>query len=85
MKKIRLEVEGLRVESFETVTGAGRAGVRAHNSWPGGGSCLETCDCLPTQGVSACPDQCSHYDGCSVQGTCNYSCRSEPCVCVPQG
>lgn len=80
MKKLRLDVDALRVESFDPVSAeTRRAGVHAHMTLPTECSCLiNSCG-----GESYC--YCTGYDGCSQQGTCAQSCRSEPCVCVPQG
>jgi len=81
MKKIRLDVDELRVESFEPGPAGVRAGVRAHEAPTEWATCrIEICS-----GESLCAAQCTYYDGCSNQGTCVYSCQSEPCVCVPQG
>lgn len=79
MKKIRLDVDGLKVESFD-VAGeeAARAGsVHAYET------VNDTCrNCQATDGPSFCPDNCSYF---GPVDTCAYSCASEPCVCVPQG
>ena len=76
MKKFRLDVDELRVESFEAALAGGpRAGVRAHEDT------MEVC----SRAKSVCQAQCTNYDGCSNEGTCVYSCGTGPCWCIPQG
>jgi hypothetical protein len=72
MKKFRLDIDELRVESFEAALAGGpRAGVRAHEA--------------PTEDNPCRVDVCGgNYPG-SDQGTCAYSCNSDPCWCIPQG
>jgi hypothetical protein len=79
MKKFRLDIDELRVDSF--TASPARAGVRAHESATEYATCrLDICS-----GDSWCAGWCSNYDGCSNNGTCAVSCNSGPCVCVPQG
>lgn len=75
MKKIRLQVDALRVESFEVAESAkprGTVVANVHTDW-------ESC------AVSFCMNQCTQYDQCSAVPTCNYSCNTGPCWCIPQG
>jgi hypothetical protein len=71
VKKFRLDVDELRVESFDASPWKSGAGVHAHEAVS-----EETCR-------SMCPEACTFND-CSAEGTCVYSCRSGPCVCIPQ-
>lgn len=78
MKKIKLDLDRLEVDSFEVSEGEDvRATVVGYQTLN------NTCrNCLPTDGPSFCPDNCSYF---GPADTCAYSCASEPCVCVPQG
>jgi hypothetical protein len=81
MKKLRLDVDELRVDSFSASPTQLRAGVNAHDS----ATIYPTCRLDICSGESMCAGWCSNYDGCSNGGTCAVSCHSDPCVCVPQG
>jgi hypothetical protein len=74
MKKIRLEVDALRVESFETAEEERPRGTVVANDASADGSCRD----------SFCLGGCSYYEGCSNNGTCVESCQTGPCWCVPQ-
>lgn len=74
MKKIRLEVDALRVESFETAEEERPRGTVVANNASNDESCRE----------SFCLGDCSMYDGCSNNPTCVYSCQTGPCWCVLQ-
>ena len=77
MKKIKLDLDGLEVDSFEVAPPEQtRATVHAYQT------INDTCrNCNTTEGPSFCPGQCSLWGPAE---TCDYSCASEPCVCVPQ-
>ncbi len=75
MKKLSLDMDDLRVESFETHPGARRpAGtVRGHIMAPlSYDRCLETGYCLDS-GVETCPDTGWQQCGYSYGGTCGAS------------
>lgn len=68
MRKLKLDVNALRVESFEAYTGDGRAiGTVRGNSGPErsvDGTCFEdTCACANTSPRPSCRD-CSWEDAC---------------------
>jgi len=73
MKKLKLDMDTLRVDSFGTVpSAAARDGVRvrAHEDTFNDSMCGSQCLCSPD------------WDW----GTCGDSCRSAPCVCnIGQG
>lgn len=81
MKKLRLELESVRVESFETGDGENRGTVVGHIT--AAVSCYDTDCCTPNP---TCPD--TYWTGacecgtaewtCAPQATCVYSCR-QPC------
>lgn len=80
MKKLTLDVDALRVESFATEAAArGRGGtVHAHNHTRGnhftcGGTCdaADTCDCQVTDPVSCLETQCADtFCGPALTETC---------------
>jgi hypothetical protein len=75
MKKITLNVDALRVESFEVAEPEKPRGTILAHGPTGEESC----------GESYCFGECTNYDQCSAVPTCQYSCNSGPCWCLPQG
>ena len=81
MKKLKLEIDGVRVESFDTIEATpGRTGtVIAHIT--AAVSCYDTDCCTPN---ATCPD--SHYTGPCECGTREWTCIGQvSCVysCYP--
>jgi hypothetical protein len=70
MKKLRLEMDALRVESFSTDAAAREAGTVHGHSYPNG--------CFPPPGSDPFLDTC-HYATCAGD-TCWYSCGGS-CDC----
>jgi len=74
MKKIRLEVDELRVESFDvTAEEDGRTTVHGHVQVRGSDDCPAGVD-------SGNTPICGH-SWCGYYNTCSPSCGSDPCVC----
>ena len=85
MKKLQLDVDTLRVESFVVAPGGtAKDGVHAHSitlrvycPLPSDPTCL-----INSCGGADSYCECGSHAG--EGGTCAVSCRSEPCVCIPQ-
>ena len=86
MKKLRLDLDEVEVESFPTSGFPGRAGTVAGQAEPGGeashgagldgctvGGCSYAGDCSWNMGCSVdnCSDACTGYPGCSADDNCS--------------
>jgi hypothetical protein len=72
MKKLKLELDDIRVDSFELGKESGRGTVRANCACCGCCPCCCTCCCTCDP---SCGDTC--YDSCG--GTCDVSCFYDNC------
>ena len=72
MKKLRLELNDLRVDTFSTTTSAGDEGgtVRGHNIGRGP-SWDEPCEPIPPDYTEACPP---YTQGATCDASCNGTC-----------
>lgn len=84
MKKLKLEIDALQVESFESTTQTAQPGtVRGREDSSGYGGCADAC-----YSMSACDSWQSCYTldcGQTCDATCEYSCLCESDVvdCIP--
>jgi hypothetical protein len=95
MKKLRLELDRLRVETFELAApGAASGTVAGHDSATGPeepDTIVSTCDCPPTAGQATCGNPTCAWT-CTCPGTsvtcgeytCNHTCPDSCYVCGPQ-
>ena len=93
MKKLKLSVEDLKVQSFNVNENNSNGGVVANNPTPYSG-CLETCgisvcvgECLTDAGtcVGTCNDTCGNTCGNTCNNTCQNTCGvtcGQNCVTV---
>ncbi|MFL5387061.1 MAG: hypothetical protein ACJ8GN_31590 [Longimicrobiaceae bacterium] len=72
MKKLKLELEDIQVDSFELGKESGRGTIRANCACCGCCPCCCTCCCTCDP---SCGDTC--YDSCG--GTCDVSCFYDDC------
>jgi hypothetical protein len=81
MGKIRLEVDALRVESFDTaaVDAKQRGTVRAHTGWE---PCYTTAPCFSADAVDPCN---TGDDATCGQITCQRSCSPYELCCATDG
>lgn len=73
MKKLKLRMDALRVESFETVAGPGAARGTVRGNEPTAG-CTETANPECTQAFA-----CETYGDCTMYGSCEGTCGNS-CV-----
>ena len=95
MKKLRLELDELRVDTFATTSKADRdkGTVRGHNSWNG------QCETLPYEDsidlcpppytaaatcVNSCYGTCGNTCAASCQGSCYNTCPGVTCPYIPE-
>ena len=83
MKKLKLQLEDLRVDGFSTTPPEqGKGTVAAHSHW----TCIDTCGTMPTC-AETCPNTCPFtcddyscaYESCG--GTCFQSRCVDSCLC----
>jgi hypothetical protein len=95
MMKMKLDLDSLSVDSFDTAAGStGRGTVRGLDSWTepqGLDSIVATCDCpqAPTGqtacGQATCGSTCTCPNTLGGEDTCWHTCRNTCNVCGPQG
>lgn len=93
MKKLRLELDELRVDTFATTPMAGdeKGTVHGHVTWTCETLPFEDTDttCPPPTARATCANSCygSCYGSCnaSCQGSCYITCPGANCPFVPEG
>jgi hypothetical protein len=87
MRKLKLSLDALQVDSFHATAGASARGTVPGHSWTqyADESCFGTCDGGCTRDWGSCNGGCGS-GGVSCYGTCNASCNgtcNATCGCPP--
>jgi hypothetical protein len=89
MKKLRLNLDQLAVETFDVTFTAAQTGgtVRGHVSWPAPATCVNT-DCEQNtcaETCRTCPDTCFYSCGGTCENSCEGSCVATCGPCDSDG